>query len=203
MVDFLMSLPKHTLALIVMAVGILLIVLNDPPITVCGQQVKAFEKEMNGFLVKDNSRPMSQTPRFERLKGVCLQANSLGGCYEFFSAIREALDRAKLVSLECVGTLGESSVYEKFLKNSVDTIVRLAWGEKPPATASLRMNWMEAPQLALFCKLKNVFELSYGENVWANLREQYLISLPGAKELGREEAWNRSLFAAPCGGLGL
>lgn len=196
--EFLLSLPKHTLAMIVIAVGILFIILNDPPVTVCGQQIKSYEASQVGYLVKDASKPLSQTSRFDRLLGVCLQANSFGGCYEFFQSVRESLDKSRLTSMECMAALGESSVFEMFMKKSLDAMIKLAWGEKPPAAASLRQGWFEGPQVDLFCRLKNSFEISYGERPWANLREQYLLNLPGAKDLGREEAWGRSLFSVAC-----
>jgi hypothetical protein len=200
MLEFFRNLSKHTLAMIIIAAGTLLIVLSDPPVTVCGQQIKSFEKDMQGYLVKDSTKPTSRTPRFDRLLEVCHRANALGGCYELFSSIRTALDRARVVSFECLSDLGDSSLARSFLHRSVDIMAKMAWGGAPPAASTLRTGWMEAPQVDLFCRLRDFYSAVYGEGAWGTLREKYLKELPGAAQLGREEAWGRSLFSVNCSG---
>ena len=88
MVEFFRNLSKHTLAFIIIGVGILLIVASDPPVTVCGQQIKAFEKAEIGNLVKDPKESFRKESRFKKVLSVCRRANSIGGCYEFFNGIR-------------------------------------------------------------------------------------------------------------------
>lgn len=199
MANFFRSLSKHTLAFIIIGAGILLIVASDPPASVCGRQINSFEASQVGFLVKDSSNPSSRTPRFDRLHAICEQANSLGGCYELLNSIREGLDQSKLVSLECVKDLGDSSLFQTLMQKSLDLMIKLAWGLKAPEAPSMRLGWFEGPQVELFCRLQDQYISAYGENAWAVFREPYLANLPGAKELGREQAWGRSILSESCG----
>jgi hypothetical protein len=200
--DQILRWPKHVLALVVIGAGMLLIILWEPPVTICGQQVRAFENEAKELLPpkgpSGTSGPSGSSgggaagaSQFERLRVVCLEANSIGGCLQFFAIIKQNIDRAKLLSLECLPKLSGSSLFDRFSKQSLDTVVKVAW----------LGGWFEGPQFNLFCRLQDIHILVYGEARWAQTREEYLQSLPGAKDLSREDAWRKSVFAVNCAAL--
>lgn len=198
MEEFFRSLPKHVLALLVIGGGILFIIASDPPVTVCSHQIKVFEEAETGNLVKDPKQKFRDVPRFDKLVDICKQANNLGGCYELFNSIRKTLDRSRGISLECLPDWGGSSMVKNYFQKSLTSFVEMAWGPQPPKSELFRLNWLESPQLRLFCRLQDSYILTYGENAWAQKREQLLAALPGFKELGREKAWGRSLVSLNC-----
>ncbi len=192
------SLPKHILAALILGAGILLIVLWDPPVTVCGEQVKSFEKDTTEFLVSTGNALSKGTSRMQRLKELCESTNTPGGCYELFRNIESTLDRARTVSLECLPKWGDSSTAAPFLQTSMALLARLAWGATPPASALTKNGWLEPTEISLFCRLQNFYVLVYGDAAWAQYREYVMKSLPGAAKMPRNEIWTRSILSTNC-----
>lgn len=197
--EFFRQLSKGTLAFLVIGAGILFIVLSDPPATVCGEQIKAFNNKQVGFLTKGPKEGFREQTRFHQLVDVCIRSNSVGGCYEAFQQIRSTAEQTRSFSLECLSKAGAQSAIKDFFNKSLDLLIRLAWGPLPPESINLKLGWLEPTEVALFCKLKDYYLALYGDQAWAAFREKYLQSLPGAKEIGREEAWKRSLVSIDCG----
>jgi hypothetical protein len=199
MQDFLKSLSKHTLAIIILVVAVLFVVISDPPVTVCRTQVDDFLKSMVGELTLDPKKPLIQTSTFQRHIYVCKTSNSVGGCLPLFTSMRRVLDKMKLVSLDCRSTLAGESVVRGFLTESIKIIVRLAWGETPPKSAFEKNGWLEVMELALFCRLQREYVGLYSEASWGSFRESMMKDLPQIGALDRAEVWNRSILSTNCG----
>ncbi len=193
-----MQLPKHILALIVIGAGIFLIVVSDPPATVCGQQLKTFKEKQEGFLYKKKDESFRSGTQFQKLRDLCISSNTLGGCYELFQKIRRTLPAIKSFSTECIPTVGGDAAVKQFMNQSLDLLIKLAWGVKPPDTFALKLGWLEPTEVALFCQLKDYYIVMYGEQSWAQFRETYLTSLPEADKLQRKDAWALSLVSIDC-----
>ena len=198
MAEFFKSLSKNALAVILIGGGILLIVASDPPVTVCSHQIEKFQEAEIGNLVKDPNDKFSEQTRFEKLLGVCKQSNSMGGCYELFNSIRQTLNRFRTVSLECHSEWGTSPVVRQFFNESLETMMAIPWGPEGPSSEGARLSWYQGPQMELFCRLVDVYSLTYGEAAWAQKRETILAGLPGFDKLGRAKAWGHSLLAVNC-----
>ena len=202
MADFFKSLSKNALAVIIIGVGVLFIVASDPPVTKCSHQIKKFEEEEVGNLIKDKKAKFQEETRFQKLMGICKAANNLGGCFQLFSSIRESLERGRTISLDCQGEWGNSSVVKTFLHESTKIMVELPWGPGGPSSDVAKLSWFQSPQIQLFCRLQNVNALVYGEEGWAQKREALLAGLPNYNSLGRAKAWGLSLFSVSCSNYG-
>ena len=86
--DFLNKIPKTILLIIVLTIGVLFIVIADPPKTVCDAQDELFTEEYKSFLLVDKERKL-KTSKYQTLKNQCKIANSPGGCYELFNQMRK------------------------------------------------------------------------------------------------------------------
>lgn len=192
------QLPKHILAMLVLAGGIFFIVVSDPPATVCGQQAKSFKEKQVGFLYKKPDESFRSSSRFHQLIDVCISSNTMGGCYELFQGIRRTLQDMRSFSLECMSDVGSDSTVRDFVTKSLDLLIRLSWGVKPPEAVQLKLNWLEPTEVSLFCQLKNQYLVMYDDAAWAQLREGYLKSLPGIEKLQRKDAWGLSLMSIDC-----
>lgn len=201
MADFFKSLSKNALAVILIAGGVLFIVASDPPVTKCSHQIKKFEEAEVGNLIKDKKQKFQEVTRFQKLIGICKSANNLGGCFELFSSIRKVIERSRTISFDCQEEWGSSSVAKKFLHESTLIMLELPWGPAGPSSDLAKMSWYQSPQVELFCRLKDVNRLVYGEDGWARKREALLASLPNFQTLGREKAWSMSLFSVSCSGF--
>jgi hypothetical protein len=198
MLEILKSLSKHTLAFLILGVAVIFVVLSDPPVTVCSTQKEAFNKDMMGELTPDPKKKMSKEGRYQRLVEVCKTGNSVGSCYPLFVQMHRILDRSKSVSLECVKDIGDISVFESFLTQSIRIMVRIAWGEKPPTSVYDKNSWLENTDLALFCRLQKEYTNYYGDSAWTSLREKIMQELPESKAVGRDEVWKRSILSTNC-----
>lgn len=198
MLEFFKQLPKHTLALIVISAGIFLIIVTDPPATVCGEQLKAFKTKQEGFLYKGKDDAFREQTRFLQLVDVCIRSNTVGGCYELFQLTRSTLQDIKSFSLECLPKAGGDAAVKDFLNRSLDLLIRLAWGVKPPESINLKLGWLEPTEVALYCQLKDYYQVIYGDGGWSTFREKYLLELPEAQKIGRNEAWGLTILSLDC-----
>ncbi len=200
MVQWLLSLPKTIFVTLVLTVGILFIVLSDPPHHVCDSQLEKFSEATKDFLKLDPARKTQKEIRFKKLLDVCKSTNTPGGCLELFMNVRQVLKDANAVSLECRKKLSSNVGFDAVIWQTMDVMVKIAWGEKPPMTTTLRINWFDPADLSLFCRLKRAADTVYGQERLSRFMEPYFQSLPGAKTLNRTEAWNKMLFAQDCAG---
>jgi hypothetical protein len=197
MIDWLKSLPKTMFVALVLGAGVLFIVLQDPPHGICDARMTAFKAANVGFMDKDPATPL-RTRRYERLLDICKQTNNVGGCFELFQKLREMVKAARLTGTECYAKLGNISEFEGILKESLDLMVKIAWGSQPPATPALKTGWLDAADLNLFCELKSLMTDVYGKDAWTGFMEPYFKSLPQANTLPRQETWGRMIFSLNC-----
>lgn len=189
---------KNTIAFVAIVGGILFIVLSEPPHSVCDAQISVIQEAQNSFLYKDPQSKVVQTTKYERLRDRCKVTNNPGGCYEFFQEMKKLLQDFSTVSSECAGKVGGVSEINKALWETSELLVRLAWGEKPPASYHAKFGWLDAADINLFCKLKTRISYVYGEPAWNQFRERMMTELPGAKEISRNQVWELNLFSENC-----
>lgn len=194
----LLQLPKHILALVVISAGIFLIVVSDPPATVCGEQLKNFKAKQVGFLYQKQDESFRSGTQFQKLRDVCVSSNTLGGCYELFQKIRGTLTAIRSFSTECISKAGGDGAVKEFMNKSLDLLIKLAWGVKPPEAVGLKLGWLEPTEVSLFCQLKDYYQVMYGDQAWAQFREPYMTGLPDAEKLQRKDVWALSLLSIDC-----
>lgn len=186
-------LPKGLVAFVSITLGVAFIVLSDPPKTVCDAQLDVFKKSQVGFLF-----PGKKAPQLPELVKFCKASNSAGGCYELFRHLKQMLQGLKAIPQECQAEAGELEIVRGITYSSLDLIVRLAWGEKPPAHVNVKFGWLDTSDMALFCDLKEAAIRYWGEGTWGSFRERYFQALPGANSLARDEAWQLMILSSNC-----
>lgn len=190
--------PKNVLAFLAIAGGIALIIMSQPPHTVCDSQIKVIEKSQARFLQKDPKSNKITSTKYERLRDHCKVTNNPGGCYEYFQELRTLLHDLATLARECMSALSEVNEFKRAIVESSELIVRLAWGEKAPATYSVKFGWLDSADMSLFCRIKNYYIQSYGDEAWDQFRERMMRELPGAKDLPRNQVWDLSIFSENC-----
>jgi hypothetical protein len=196
--NWLKSLPKTAFVTLILSVGVLYIVLSDPPKNICDAQIDQFDLINVGLLSPNPKDPSHKTSKYQDLFAVCKDTKSPGGCYELFSNLKVIIKNARTVSPECFGKLSGHKAFSDSIWSSLDLIARLAWGDKAPEYAQQKLNWFDAADTNLFCSLKQTAEDVYGKDRFASFQEEYFKALPGADKLVRDEAWKRMIFSLAC-----
>lgn len=190
---------KNALAFLAIAAGIIFIIATSPPHTVCDSQIEVIKDSQKHFLYKDPPKSkVIKTTEYQALFERCKASNDPGGCYELFQKIKILLDDLTTLSQECASAGGSIDEVKKALWESIDLIVRLAWGEKPPPAYNAKFNWLDKADVTLFCNLKAKIGYVFGESAYDSFRERLMKDLPGAKDLTRQQVWEMSLFSENC-----
>jgi len=192
------SLSKGMIAFLAIAGGILFIILNEPPHSVCDSQVEVFRKSQERFLFLNKKAKAIKTTRYEELRDLCKNSNNPGGCYEYFQEMRTLLADLANFTGECASTSGKIREVKRALWETSELMVRAAWGDSPPAMYSAKFAWLDVADMSFYCKLKARIELTYGADAWAQFREGLFAKLPGVKGLNRSQIWELSLFSENC-----
>jgi hypothetical protein len=197
--QWLHSLSKNTIAFLAIVGGILLIVLSQPPHTVCDSQVAEIQESQKHFLYIDPpDSKVIKTTRYEVLRDRCKSSNDPGGCYELFEGIKVPLNDLNAFPAECGAALGGVAPVKKARWETVDLLVRLGWGSKPPTSYNAKFGWLDTADITLYCKLKTRISFMFGEPAWASFREKTMADLPGSKDLTRNQVWDMSLLSENC-----
>lgn len=191
-------LPKGFIAAIAIAAGIAFIVISEPPHTVCDSQLEVFKTSQQKFLFLDSKKKAIKTTKFENLRDYCKAANNPGGCYELFQEIKMMLRDLLAVPSDCASRIGNVAEVKRAIWQSLDLLVRLGWGEKPPSTYFEKFGFLDKSDIALFCQLKARAIDYYGEQEWEKFREKMFKELPGAQGLARNQIWEMSIVSENC-----
>lgn len=113
--DKLHKLPRPLLVAIVLLVGIVLIVMMNPPHTICDTQKESLKESQTGILFPIKSGGKTYPGKIIQAKENCYSGNSSGACFEYFSILRRAAQSVKNGSPECVADMLSITV-EKFEK---------------------------------------------------------------------------------------
>lgn len=215
--DFLNSLPKPVLVLGALVVAIVVIMLINPPYTVCDTQLASFKEAQKGNLFPNKEKKTVIPPSISRAKESCQLGNSAGACYEYFQSLRSIADGISKASNECAAQLYGVAEVRTALNDGIELMVRLAWGLKPPEPTLERFGWLQESELSTFCRLRSVYVRANGEQAWIELRRRVFAKLPGEEVplalepdqmvvepkkavtmMTEENIWNRSLFSVRC-----
>lgn len=196
--SFLASIPKNILVFSVLAGGVLLIILMNPPHTFCDSQAEAFKNDHKDFLFLDSSKSLRTTTNYELKRDKCRGSNSPGGCLELFYSLNLFIQDLKAVSSECRSKIGGMTEVRRALWEALDLMVKLSWGSQPPSSYQDKFRWMDDADRSLFCEIKAAISLFYGDQPLGEFRERMFAELPGAQQLPRNEVWQRMLLSLNC-----
>jgi hypothetical protein len=195
--NFIAKFPPGLVAFVVITVGIIGIIAYDPPKTVCDAEEEIFRNNHRHFLAP-NPKSTQGLSKFDEQKEICKQSNSPGGCYEFFSQVRNLIASVEGTSKECRNQIGEIGLVKNAFWQTATLFVHLAWGAKPPENVYEKVGWLDYSDINLFCRLQGKINEIYGLDSWQNFQTQMLATLPGITTLPREQAWNLMLLSVRC-----
>ncbi|MEN0058818.1 MAG: hypothetical protein AAGB31_08290 [Bdellovibrio sp.] len=217
MENFINSLPKPVLAFLAIVVGIIVVMLINPPHTVCDTQKETLRELQAGNIFPTEVKKNKIPPAITRAKEACQLGNSAGSCYEYFLVLKKVADDVGKVSAQCVREMFGVAEVKSAMNDGLEMMVRLAWGVKPPEPGVERFGWMQEAEISIFCRLKNIYIRANGEEAWTNLRRTLSAKLPGEEPvpstdpsqvsveprgahltLSEQDIWNRSLFSVRC-----
>lgn len=217
MENFINSLPKPVLAILAIIIGIFVFMIISPPHTVCDTQQETFKELQKGNLFPTEVKKNKIPPAIARAKEACQLGNSAGSCYEYFMVLKKIADDIGKSSSECTSQIFNVAEVKSALNDGIELMVRLAWGIKPPEPGLERFGWMQEAEIAIFCRLKNIYLRANGEEAWVALRKKVSEKLPGeeiplsgdpsqvtveprkaTEVLSEQDIWNRSLFSVRC-----
>ena len=193
--------PKPLLVFLILAAGTAFVIFSEPPISVCDVQTSAFKEAQDKFLFSQSKTKNSQLAKetqYDRLFDYCQQNNSPGGCLEFFRKLKLMTFDVERVSLECKTKLSQIKAYKSAVWDSLELLVRLAWGAKPPETYHEKLGWLSPADLNVFCRLKDQATQVFSDQSYAKFQERMLQSLPGQEGMPRDEAWRLLLLSVNC-----
>lgn len=199
MVQWFLALPKRLFVALVLGAGILFVIFSDPPRSVCDSQVSAFLERTKPLIeIEEKKIKYKKTSQLQEKSQECGFGRTSGACFDLFQILRTVLREIRSVSVNCHENLARESRLKSVLKDSLELIVKLAWGDQPPLSVSQRLGPFDVSDFGLFCELKNSFTLLYSESEWRSFVEKILASLKEGSNLSREEKWARSIMSAPC-----
>ncbi len=203
--NFFSKLSQPVLVTLCLVGGVLLIVLMDPPHNICTSQMEVFREDIGQYLFVDKAKgqKLGGMPRsgFQKDIQYCRNSNSTGGCYEFFFNFRDILRSFRLVSNECKRGIGQVKELKDAFWETIELMVRIAWGDKPPRGIGEKYGWMDASDMSLFCNIKRINQKLYSEKQWVDFRERMMKELPGSQKLLREQVWQLTILSNDCSQL--
>ena len=164
MQNWLSSLPKTMLVILVLSGAIIFIVAQDPPHSICRTQIENFKKSQKGFLYKDPQVKTRKKPLLDVLIESCKQYNSPASCYGLFFRAKKFIRDFNLVSTSCRKEFAGLSTVRKQLSSLYSLMIRLAWGDTPPLAYQDKLGWLSDVDMSLFCLIKKQGLFFYGPN---------------------------------------
>jgi hypothetical protein len=201
MEQLLASLPARVIAIGAIIIGLILILINDPPKTICDTQLEVFKEAQQRFLFKSQINGISRTAAVEKQLETCRGSAGPGGCFELFEMLKRMLADLENVPRQCSAAAGELSEVRRALYESARVMALMAWGDRAPVAYTQRYGWFDSADIALFCRIKHQATSLYGKEEWEQFRNSVSRELPQANTLTPEQVWQRSIFSTSCQGF--
>lgn len=219
MENFFASLPKPAVAILAIAGALIFFVLYDPPHTICDVQSGNLKEELKGQLFPGTVKKNKIPPLILKAQESCQLGNSPGSCFEYFAILQKMAKSIQNYSSECKSEFASIPEVKKAMKEGITLMAMMAWGSHPPEPGPLRFGWFQDSELALFCRLKDVYSQSFGDESWSELRVGIYKLLPGELPPGTpsttqaamapeppkavdthsdKDMWERSVFSVRC-----
>lgn len=196
--ELLRTLPPRLIAICAIVIGLIVILLSDPPKTVCDTQLEVFRESQKSFLYSNQKKEVTFRPGVEKAVEACKMHPGPGGCYELFDQMKRVADDLRNIPQACAADAGGVAEIRRALWQTLELMVLLAWGDKPPLTYVQRYGWLDSSDVALFCRLKHQAIAFYGNEEWQAFRVRVSRKFPDATTLSPEQIWQRSLLSTTC-----
>lgn len=195
--EFLRNAPRVLVAIGAIVIGFILIVLFNPPRTVCDEQLDIFRQTQRAFLYSTSNKVKKSVA--DELFDLCKSSNEPGGCFDLFLNLRLMADSLERMPKNCASTVAGDDFIKRWILKSLTLIVQIAWGESGPGVyISRKHGWLDTADFRLYCRLRSLAVRYYGQDGFDTFRESVMTALPGADKMSREQRWSRSIFSSPC-----
>lgn len=196
---FFESLPNSLKALGIMIAALVVIIIMNPPVTVCDAQMQIFRESQKNFLYPPPAEGGVRIPaQVKTLMDNCVNDNSPGGCFDLFVGLKKMVVDLRNIPEQCAEKAGEEPEIKAWLWRSLKLMVQIAWGDRAPASYMQKNGWFDTSEVTLFCNLKRHAVRLYGKDRFAQWQEEMLRNMPKAEGLTREQIWPRSILSTPC-----
>jgi hypothetical protein len=196
--NFIQQLPKGVLVFLVLLGGLILIMIAQPPHSVCEPQLEIFKGNQVGFLYPDPKKTYVKTSGFRKALDFCKQGNNAGSCHEFVDGLRKMIEVALSAPKDCLPEISELGEVSGATWQGLELLVRAAWGSAAPRSALERQGWLDSSDMAVFCDLKKFAISNYGQSQWTAFVDSKLQQLPGSSLMSRPDAWQRTIMSDQC-----
>lgn len=192
--------PPTLIALGLLVLGVLGLLILNPPRSLCDTQIDELKKSIGNFLYEaPNGKGKEKLP--PQVIGAienCKLLNSPGGCLLLFSGTRKFFDSLQALNQECLSQSLATREFKNLLVEVFAVMPRLAWGDTPPQSMTVSTQWLDSSDLNLFCKTKQFLKNNVSENTFNQIQEKNLKDLPGSDKISREDLWRKSLYSLRC-----
>lgn len=195
---WLLQTPKLLVALVLGGGLAALLLIFEPPPTVCSTQMDVFKESQKGFLYERGTRKAPLPPEFEVEFQRCADVGGMGGCLALFEGLRQMVHEVQPLRAECQAELVSSGAVKSALERAYTLMAHLAWGGAAPQRVEDRTGWFEKGDLHLFCQLDRYLRLARGDQGMAALQREVMSSLPGADKVSSDEVWAKTLLSLNC-----
>ncbi len=176
------KMPKPILVIGVLVIALAVIIYSNPLKDECEVRTNIFLKEMRGIInsvrVKKNKTQFAQ---IIFLKDRCKDANSIGGCEDYFNALRKLTQALAVFPQHCQEEFAkENEAIVKHIYDGIQILALVAWGEKPPGGATERLGWLNEEHVKTFCRLKKTYLNLTSDEDSDVLRDRVYLQYPNA-----------------------
>lgn len=216
--QFLQTLPRPVLVLGAIMIGVVVIMVMNPPHTICDTQKDQSNESLAGITRPMKVQKQTMPAKIEKALEKCYKGSTPGACYDYFQILRGLAKQVMGTTSECRSEVYSISDIQTRLQEGVANMALLAWGDKPPeAGAFARFGPLQESELALFCYLKAAVTAGSSEEQWHVLRKKVFAQFPGeevalpkdpteslqkarpaVKLMSELDIWNRSVFSVRC-----
>ena len=193
--------PKSTWVPLGLLGGLVLIFIANPPYTVCNSQEEEFQKQHTPFFLFEASARFKEKTGYEKAFESCQNSNNPGGCVALFNGVNELVDSLKTIPGDCALSFCKKKEFNEALWETLDILVRIAWGDQPPSDIYEKTSWLNHSHFSLFCQIKQTLIDCHGEKRWKKVQEETLNSLPGIEGMDRRDIWRLTLLSTDCSRL--
>ena len=166
------TLPRNFLIALILIGGVVFIVLQDPPQTICDVQKKVFIENHQDFLFKNPENKIRTKTVFTENVEDCRKSNSPGGCYSLFYNIPRILQSFRAIEEKCHTRIAQISELKQALSISYSLFLEISWGEGPANELSNPLAWLSSNDISNFCHLQSNMLRLYGEPFVQQLRTE-------------------------------
>src|ERR1700722_8646331 len=103
---------------------------------------------------------------FDKAAKDCKEHTDPGGCMPFMEGLKRLEGKYTEIGHQCQEALKTNEMTRLWITNSMEILVKSAWGSQPPINYGAKNGWLELTQLVEFCRLKNHLESVYGKEYW-------------------------------------